>query len=417
MPSTILSDNGASSGTAGLKSTGSNDGQLVLQTTTAGGTATTAMTIDTGQAVTFAQTANLPNTFGFKNRIINGGMVIDQRNAGASVTLTSGGVYTVDRFIGFEDTDGAMTAQQDSSAPTGFVNSLKCTTTTADGTLAAGQYVTIIQKIEGTNVSDLAWGTANAKTITLSFWVRSSLTGTFGGSLRNSAGDRSYPFTYSISAANTWEQKSVTIAGDTTGTWLTTTGVGIQVAFGLGVGSTFSGTAGAWAGANYVSATGATSVIGTLNATWYITGAQLEVGSTATSFDYRDYGRELIMCQRYFETSFNAGTAVANNSSAINAGGLTAFAVDYAQTPLISFNVNKRTAPTITPYSSSRSGNVAGQWMYRITASDTWAAAAGTAAYGARTQNFVMGLNFSGTPLTSGTSYLVEGNWTASAEL
>jgi hypothetical protein len=227
-------------------------------------------------------------------------MRIDQRNAGASVTLTSGGNFSVDRFQGFEDTDGAMTAQQDSSAPAGFINSVKLTTTTADGSLSASQYALFRQMVEGTNVADLAWGTASAKTVTLSFWVRSSLTGTFGGALGNSAFNRSYPFTYSISVADTWEYKTVTIAGDTSGTWLTTTGTGIRVNFGLGVGSDYNGTAGAWAGAGYLSATGATSVIGTLNATWYITGVQLEVGSVATPFERRDYGRELAMCQRYF---------------------------------------------------------------------------------------------------------------------
>jgi hypothetical protein len=239
--------------------------------------------------------------FAFRNRIINGDMRIDQRNAGASVTLTSGGIFTIDRFDGVEDTDGGMTAQQDTSAPTGFINSLKFTTTTADGTLGATQWAACRQMIEGTNISDLGWGTADAKTVTLSFWVRSSLTGTFGGALTNGAFNRSYPFTYSISVANTWEYKTVTIAGDTSGTWSTTTAIGIRVQFGLGVGSTYSGTAGAWAGAGYLSATGATSVIGTNGATWYITGVQLEKGSTATSFDYRPYSAELAMCQRYYQ--------------------------------------------------------------------------------------------------------------------
>jgi hypothetical protein len=234
-----------------------------------------------------------------KNRIINGDMRIDQRNAGASVTLASG-TYTVDRWFGTEDSDGAMTAQQDSSAPTGFVNSIKCTTTTADGSLSGSQFVIFGQKIEGTNIADLGWGTANAKSITVSFWVRSSLTGTFGGAINNSGSSRSYPFTYSISVADTWEQKSVTIAGDTSGTWLTTTGMGLQIVFGLGVGSTLSGTAGAWNGNNNVSATGAVSVIGTLNATWYVTGVQLEVGSVATPFERRPYGTELALCQRYY---------------------------------------------------------------------------------------------------------------------
>jgi hypothetical protein len=299
MPSTILSDNGASSGTAGLKSTGSNDGQLVLQTTTAGGAATTAMTIDTGQAVTFAQTANLPNTFGFKNRIINGGMVIDQRNAGASVTVPSGTTYTIDRWACDNTQASKFSVQQSSTVPAGFKNSSLITSLSAYSIVTSDFFV-FRQAIEGLNVADLDWGTASAKTVTLSFWVRSSLTGTFGGSIRNSAGTRSYPFSYTISAANTWEQKTITIAGDTTGTWLTTTGIGIVVYFGLGVGSTYSGTASAWAAGNLLSVTGATSVVGTNGATFYITGVQLEVGSTATSFDYRDYGRELMLCQRYY---------------------------------------------------------------------------------------------------------------------
>jgi hypothetical protein len=235
---------------------------------------------------------------GFRNRIINGDMRIDQRNAGAAVTTSSS--FPVDRFSIQNSTDGAFSAQQDSSVPAGFVNSVKITATTADGTLTTTQNFQFIQAVEGVNVSDLAWGTANAKTVTLSFWVRSSLTGTFGASLRNSALNRSYAFSYSISVADTWEQKSVTIAGDTSGTWLTTTGVGIYVNFGLGVGPDRSGTAGAWAGANYIAPTGAVSVIGTLNATWYITGVQLEVGSVATPFERRPYGTELQLCQRYF---------------------------------------------------------------------------------------------------------------------
>lgn len=239
--------------------------------------------------------------FAFRNRIINGDMRIDQRNAGASVTLNAGAqTFMVDRWSGYEDSDGDMTAQQDSSAPNGFVNSIKFTTTTADATLGATQRVNFRQRIEGLNIADLAWGTANAQTVTLSFWTRSSLTGTFGGSIINNALDRSYPFTYTISVANTWEYKTITIPGDTSGTWLTTNGIGMQLIFGLGVGSTYSGTAGSWAATRYESATGATSVIGTLNATFYITGVQLEKGSTATSFDYRPYGQELALCQRYY---------------------------------------------------------------------------------------------------------------------
>jgi hypothetical protein len=236
---------------------------------------------------------------GFRNRLINGNMVIDQRNAGASVTLNDTSLYTLDRWYATEDTDGGMTLQQVSTAPAGFTNSIKITTTTADASLAAGQFCRLVQAVEGYNMADLGWGTASAQSVTLSFWVRSSLTGTFGGAFRNNAGNRSYPFTYSISAADTWEYKTITVAGDTSGTWLTTNGVGVQVQFGLGVGSTYSGTAGAWASSYLLSATGAVSVIGTLNATWYITGVQLEAGSVATPFERRPYTTELQLCQRY----------------------------------------------------------------------------------------------------------------------
>ena len=255
--------------------------------------------IQTGAVENYMSAAGLG--FGMRNRIINGGMVIDQRNAGASVSFTaSTSGYTVDRMQFSNTSDGSWTAQRSTTTSTGFINSLLLTVTVADASLAATQFCTIAQSIEGFNVTDLGWGTANAQTVTLSFWVRSSLTGTFGGSLVNSAQNRSYPFTYTINAANTFEQKTVTIAGDTTGTWLTDNGIGIRVYFGLGVGSTYSGTAGAWGGALYISATGATSVVGTNGATFYITGAQLEKGSTATSFDSRAYSTELAMCQRYY---------------------------------------------------------------------------------------------------------------------
>jgi hypothetical protein len=237
----------------------------------------------------------------FRNRIINGNMVIDQRNAGASVTLNGGESYMTDRFACGDVTDGSFTAQQVSDAPAGFINSLKCTITSADTSLTGTQTAYCFQTIEGLNIADLAWGTASAATITISFWVKSSLTGTFGGALRNNAANRAYPFTYAISAANTWEYETITIAGDTSGTWLTTNGVGINLQFSLGAGPDRLGTAGAWNANNNVGATGQVQVIGTNGATWQVTGVQLEKGSTATSFDYRPYGTELALCQRYYQ--------------------------------------------------------------------------------------------------------------------
>jgi hypothetical protein len=186
----------------------------------------------------------------------------------------------------------------------------------------------------------------------LSFWVRSSLTGTFGGVLRNSAENRSYPYTYTISSANTWEQKSVTIAGDTSGTWLTTNGVGIYVGFGLGVGTTYSGTAGAWAGSTFASATGATSVVSTNGATWYITGVMLEVGTQATTFTTAggSYGAELALCQRYFQKYISTSTASAWQ---LDQAGVTG---SYPSI-LLPYAVSMRTIPTATIIGSITYGN------------------------------------------------------------
>jgi len=271
----------------------------------------------------------------FRNRLINGDMRIDQRNAGASVTPTVGGVYLLDRWIFSLSQSSKYSVQQNAGSvtpPTGFRNYLGITSTSAY-TVGASELFLFTQSIEGFNTADLAWGTASASPVTLSFWVRSSLTGTFGGTVSNSGDTRVYPFTYTISAANTWEYKTITIAGDTSGTWLTNNGIGMNVRIGLGVGSSLSGTAGAWTGSTVYSATGATSVVGTNGATFYITGVQLEVGSTATSFDYRPYGTELQLCQRYFEI-FGTGCGKATAST----GASMSFM----------WTVQKRAAPTIS---------------------------------------------------------------------
>jgi len=240
---------------------------------------------------------NASSSFGFKNRIINGAMVIDQRNNGA--TVSSNGSFPVDRFKIIKDTSsGTFTSNQSSTVPSGFTNSLLFTVGTAY-TPAAGENNFIKHIIEGYNVADLGFGTSGAANVTLSFWVRSSLTGTFGGALRNGNNDRSYVFSYTINSANTFEYKTISIPAYTSGTWLTTNGNGFEISWGLGVGSTFLNTAGAWYSGNYISATGSTNITSTAGATWYVTGVQLEKGSTATSFDYRSIGQELALCQRY----------------------------------------------------------------------------------------------------------------------
>jgi hypothetical protein len=301
-----------------------------------------------------------PSSSVFRNRLINADMRIDQRNAGASVTPTNQ-QYSVDRWQCVLTQASKYSVQQNAGSvtpPAGFTNYLGITSLSSYS-VTSGDSFSIAQKIEGFNFADLGWGAAGASTVTFSFWVRSSLTGTFGGSLYNSAADRCYPYSYTISAANTWERKTITITGDTTGTWLKTNGTGLTVIFGLGQGSTFSGTAGAWTGSTILNATGATSVVGTNGATFYITGVQLEKGTTATSFDYRPYTTELQLCQRYFQS----------NGVAVETGSLFqswAYPVQFRTAPTIAggasgftdfgTSIGSTTTKTCTVYQTTRSG-------------------------------------------------------------
>jgi len=342
--------NASNSGFGGIVSTGDSSGQLQLQTA-----ATTALTIDTSQNTTLAgklttassgiqfsdasiQTA-AASPYVLKNRIINGAMVVDQRNAGASVTASTTGAYALDRWYLEEATDGAATVQQVSDGPTGFTNSLKVTVTSTDTSIGASQYFEVDQNIEGFNTADLSFGTASASTITISFWVKSSLTGTFGGSIRNSAANRSYPFSYTINAANTWEKETITIAGDTTGTWIgATNGIGLRLTFALAAGSSLSGTVNTWAGSNLLAPTGSTNLMGTASATWQVTGVQLEVGTSATPFERRLYNQELANCQRYyFKVAPGSGGYLTETAFAISTTG--AYGAN-------KFPVTMRTAPT-----------------------------------------------------------------------
>jgi len=271
-----------------------------------------SVAINGTDGITFNDGSLQPSAPVGRNLIINGDMRIDQR--GGTVTInTASRTYGVDRWLGYgQSSDGVFTIVQDTEAPAGFVNSTKITTTTADASVGASQYYILGQSIEGTNFSHLSWGSASAKTVTLSFWVRSSLTGTFGGAINNNAANRSYPFTYTIDSANTWEQKSVTITGDTSGTWITTTGIGANVWFDLGCGTSNVGIAGTWSPSGYFGANGTTSLIGTSGATLYITGVQLEANTTATPFEHLQYGQQLDLCQRYYTNITGSSVSIVN---------------------------------------------------------------------------------------------------------
>ena len=362
---------------------------------------------------------------GFKNRIINGAMVIDQRNAGALVAGATGNIYAVDRtsiFVGGSGT-GRISGQRSTTAPTGFVNSLISTVTTADASPAAAYGYANLQRIEGYNVADLGWGAAGAATITISFWVRSSLTGTYAVSLLNEANDRTYVSTYSISAANTFEQKTITIAGDVSGTWDKTNLTGIAVFFGLGGGSSrTTSTFNTWmaptvASTAITTASGCVNWIGTSGATFYITGVQLEKGSTATSFDYRPYGTELALCQRYFEKNFPADVAPQNSYTANGfsggGNGWVSWGTTNIRGPLFGFRVSKRAAPTMTYFNgnSPTSGTLG---VYDPASG--WKATTVLTSY-PTTEEWRTDSTTSGWTPTTGNVYLFSGWWTASSEL
>jgi hypothetical protein len=275
-------------------------------------------------------------------------MAISQRNGTSTITPVNGD-YGVDRWTFGLAQSSKLTSAQTTTAPAGF-NFSTLITSSSSYTPLTNDLFRFTQLIEGFNFADLGFGTANVKTFTLSFWVRSSLTGTFGGSLQNNNNDRSYPFTYTINAADTFEYKTVTVAGDTTGTWVgATNGIGLYVNFSMGAGSGRLGTAGSWQAAGYYGATGQVDLVATSGATWYITGVQLEVGTQATSFEYRQYGQELALCQRYYYTS---GT-LANPTNA--RGGYTGFAYSNGSEAYGSakFAVTMRTAPSVVMFDNS----------------------------------------------------------------
>ena len=317
-----------------------------------------ANTFTTNQTVT--GTLVMASSF-LRNRIINGDMRIDQRNAGASVTANSN--YTVDRWKAVTSLASKFTVQQSSTAPTGHTKSIVITSSSAYSVLASDTF-SMAQVVEGFNAADFMWGTASAATVTISFWVRSSLTGTFGGSITN--GSRSYPFSYTINSANTFEYKTVVIPGDTTGTWPTDNSAAFALYFGLGSGSTFSGTSGSWQAGNFVQPTGTVSVVGTNGATWYITGVQLEAGSVATPFERRLYGQEFALCQRYYQSGVLWG--IGYGAASGNFGASYSFKVPLRATATIAQGANNYlfASSNITGTTSSYFADVNSVIAYRV---------------------------------------------------
>jgi hypothetical protein len=342
-----------------------------------------------------------------KNRIINGAMVIDQRNAGASVTVpATTNIFPVDRFYFYTAQASKLTGQQYSpttsgyvTPPAGFTNYLGITSSSAYTSLST-DYFQLRHVIEGFNIADLGWGTANAKTVTLSFWVYSSLTGQFGGAIRNNSNyTHTYPFSFNISAANTWQQVTVTIVGPNAsqGTWSTNNNAGLEVVFNLGSGSTFLSTAGSWQSGTYCGVTGDNKLVGTNGATLYITGMQLEVGSYATGYEYRQYGQELALCQRYLESGYCDTVGGYISGAGVSIGAWIPFEVAKRVNTGMSITVS-----TGTTYSS---------------ATGTWTSQASGGGTTARTVGINSQYNNGWNTAWSGSDPRIFGYWWISAEL
>jgi len=364
------------------------------------------------KAVSIAQSGS--NNVTMRNRIINGAMTIDQRNAGAAWGTSING-YTVDRWRMYQSTTGKVNGGQNYNSitpPAGFKNYIGVQSQSAYS-IGSGDYYFLQQVIEGYNVADLNFGTVNAQPVTLSFWVRSSLTGTFGLAFTtyndSGATSRAYTATYTINAANTWEYKTVTIPGDTGGssTWLYTNGIGLRVNFALGVGSTFTQATGSWTSSSIIGATGSTSVVGTSGATFYVTGVQLEAGTAATPFEQRLYGTELQLCQRYYQKTYDQGY-IAGSTGSLQQGAVWSsnpVTNSYPNIGFWSFAVPMRTAPTITGYNpnTGASGGFRGDGTNYTNLANS--------APGER------GVNFFGNNVSVGTTVFMSVHATASAEL
>jgi len=390
---------------ASIKLKGDTSGEVTIQAPSVAGTNTLTLPATSSTLAT-------QNSLGVRNLIINGDMRINQRGNYSTTVNGTGVFYSVDRWLGRgKASAGVFNILANSSLgeqPDRFTNHVVLDVTTASTPTSNDSY-SFQQFIEGYNISKLNWGTSAAKSITLSFWAKSTLTGTFGGSVANGDYNRFNPFSYTISAANTWEYKTVTITGDTSGSWSTTNGNSMRVIFSIGAGSGRLGTAGTWTSSVLEGVTGQTNHIATNGSNLRITGVQIEEGTSATPFEHLQFGQQLALCQRYYEKSYDINTAPATNAT--KGLELVAGTIDGNQNfyQTVRFAVPKRANPSINFYKSDGTANT---WRYdRSGASNQ----SGTPSVGDNgDSSFYMRIPSTGATWVVAT---MSGQWTANAEL
>jgi hypothetical protein len=298
-----------------------------------------------------------------RNLIINGAMQVAQRGT-SSTGVTASGYFAADRFKIGLDSQGTHTITQASDGPAGFAKSYKIAVTTADAAPTGGDNFGLDQRFEGQNLQMLKKGTADAESVTLSFWVKSNKTGTYNVEFEDITNARNIIAAYTVDVSGTWEYKTITFAGDTSGALIADSSLRARVLWWLGSGSIFSsGTRNtSWAATvNANRAVGNVNLSATIGNYFQITGVQLEVGDTATPFEHRSFGQELDACQRYFEKTYNYGVAL---GTATQAGKSSYVCSNYLSGSVIYgsntyYRVLKRSSPSLSFWSHS---GVANQW-------------------------------------------------------
>ena len=340
-----------------------------------------------------------------RNMIINGAMIVSQRGTGTLTVSNSGQNYQVDMYRGRANGGGQFSIQQVIDAPsgTGLYNSLKLQVTTADTSIGNTDYYEVIQYIEGSSLLPTEYGGSGAKTCTLSFYVKSNVTGTHTGAIGNEGNNRGFGFNYTINSANTWERKTITIPGDTTGTWNKNNSVGAKIIFSLGIGANFAtANVSTWEARETMGTDDGQNLIASTSNNLYLTGIQFEVGNIATTFEHRSIGDELLRCKRYYYQEYRNGST-GGNGAVIFAMGMTANSSSGSIYATMNHPVEMRAAPTAT-FSGTFAAHRFGVAINQITAANM----SGSNYHNSTTATTISGTNSGSTP-GQGTLAFLEG--------